>query len=259
MVGRGACACVLAFLLMSSAALAHGGVPIDRDKCVLRFGSDLIHFTVYQPRDTQQEFCEDIPSVGPTIIVLDEVNPELREMTTEVRVVKAAGKSIIGHRLILSDEELTPENLDPITVYYLPARRYPSGTVNFEHVFTEAGRYIGIVTVRNEHGQVYVSQFPFTVGRGWLKVAPYYAVLLALFAGMIGYWKYGGRLFAHAQSWVGRFRKQLMRKQYGKARLHINDCTSNEAPATDPSPCFDRSFLWKLPPDLFWLLLPGGR
>ena len=81
--------------------------------------------------------------------------------------------------------------MTPATVAYLPPQRYPTGTVQFGHVFDEAGFYIGIVTARNDHGQFYVSQFPFSVGRGWVKIAAYYFLLsAAIIVGLFLYWKF---------------------------------------------------------------------
>ncbi|SFK40474.1 hypothetical protein [Methylocapsa palsarum] len=194
---RGAGGLLLTFFMSGASAYAHGGVSLDKDRCVLRIGSDLMHFTGYQPNQTQQEFCEDIPVVGPTVIVLDAIDTELRDMTTEIRVIRDTVGGIVAKTPVLADNELSSENLDPLTVSHLPAKRYPSGTVNFEHVFTEAGKYIGIVTVRNDHGQVYVSQFPFSVGRGWVKTVPIYlGVLAILIGGLLAYAKFSNLWFA---------------------------------------------------------------
>jgi hypothetical protein len=66
----------------------------------------------------------------------------------------------------LTDAELaSPEVLDPVTIKHLPPKKYPTGTLTFEHTFPETGKFIGILTVQNEHGQKYVSQFPFSVGQ----------------------------------------------------------------------------------------------
>lgn len=193
---RGVGGLLLAFLLFGSSASAHGGVSLDKDRCVLRIGSDLMHFTGYQPNQTQQEFCEDIPVVGPTVIVLDAIDTELRDMTTEIRVIRDTVGGLVAKTPVLAEDELSSENLDPLTVSHLPAKRYPSGTVNFEHVFTEAGRYIGIVTVRNEHGQVYVSQFPFSVGRGWVRTLPMYlGIALVMIGGLVAFGKYSNLIF----------------------------------------------------------------
>jgi hypothetical protein len=194
MLLRGVGVCLLAIVVFPFSAAAHGGVSMSNDKCMLRIGANLMHFTGYQPNESQQEFCEDIPAVGRTVIVLDAVDTELREMTTEIRVIRDTFAGLLGSTPVLSDEDLRSENLDPLTVSYLPARLYPSGTVHFEHVFTQAGKYIGIVTVRNDHGQVYVSQFPFSVGRAWIKQSSVYAaLLLAFIVGGIAYWRYYSR------------------------------------------------------------------
>jgi len=189
---RVAGAVFLAMISLAPAAFAHGGVRIEKDQCVLKIGPDLMHFTGYQPLQTTQQFCEDIPAVGPTVIVLDAVDAELRDMTTEIRVIRdAGGGGVIGQSPLLSDADLSSDYLDPLTVAYLPPQRYPTGTVNFQHVFEEPGFYIGIVIARNEHGQFYISQFPFSVGRGWIKVAAFYGLLVAaILGGLFLYWKF---------------------------------------------------------------------
>ncbi|MGH8611343.1 MAG: hypothetical protein ACREYF_04640 [Gammaproteobacteria bacterium] len=52
-------------LLVNATAWAHGGVSIEEDKCVLKIGTFLMHFTGYQPESRgSEEFCEDIPNTG---------------------------------------------------------------------------------------------------------------------------------------------------------------------------------------------------
>jgi len=62
----------------------------------------------------------------------------------------------------------------------MPPKQYPTGTLTFEHTFTQNGKFIGIVTVKNEHGQTYVSQFPFAVGQPFAKSVVLYVVLVGL-------------------------------------------------------------------------------
>lgn len=192
MFSRAAQAGLLALPLLTTAALGHGGVTIEKDQCVLRIGPNTVHFAGYQPAHSFLEFCEDIPYTGPTIIVLDLVDSELRAMNTEIRVVRdpEPGSVPIGARM-LSEEELANESLEAITEAYMPPSTYPYGTVKFEHDFRKGGQYIGIVKVSNDHGQHYVSQFPFIVGPNLFKVLPFYAILgmALLLAGFI-IWKY---------------------------------------------------------------------
>lgn len=194
MYKRGAIAFIVAMGLLTVAAQAHGGVKLEKDRCLLKIGPDTMHFTGYQPLQTREEFCEDIPAVGQTIIVLDYEELELRDMTAEIRVIKDDGThaGMAGMPGVLSDVELSNGNLDSVTEEHLAPKRYPTGTINFQHTFTNPGKFIGIVTVKNEHGQVYVSQFPFSVGRSWVKSAPLYALLVAgVIGGFLLYWKFG--------------------------------------------------------------------
>jgi hypothetical protein len=126
-------------------------------RCVLRIGPDLMYFTGYQPQSSREEFCDDIPTVGQTVVQ----DTELRDMLTEVRIIKDLGTHARRNGLpVLTDaERASPEVLDPVTIAYVPAKKYPTGTLNFAHTFPEIGKFIGIVTVKNRHGQTYVSQY----------------------------------------------------------------------------------------------------
>jgi hypothetical protein len=193
MIRRAALAAVLVMPLLTSAAFGHGGVSIENDVCVLKVGPSTIHFTGYQPTHSFKEFCEDIPYTGQVIVVLDLVDTDLRHMWTEVRVVRdpGGGGVPIGRR-ILSDEEIKSAEVLAATEAYMPPSTYPNGTVKFEHDFKKAGQYIGIVTIRNEHGQEYISQFPFMVGPNWGKLVPFYGLSgLALGIGIFVVWKFG--------------------------------------------------------------------
>jgi hypothetical protein len=148
-LATGLLAGLLAFA--SGPAAGHGGLAMEEDYCKLRIGRFVMHFSGYQPDspNATKEFCEDIPVTGNTVIVLDYVDQELRDLETEVRVVKGTGEE---------------SDLDAVTVVHLAPRRYPTGTLSFEHDFAEAGNYVGLVTVSGQTRAV--SRFPFAVGRG---------------------------------------------------------------------------------------------
>lgn len=193
MIRRATCAAALVVPLLAPTAYGHGGVSIENDLCILRVGPSTVHFTGYQPTRSYKEFCEDIPYTGQTIIVLDLVDSDLRNMATEVRVVRdpGGGGVPIGRRL-LSDEQIRSNEVLAATEAYMPPSLYPNGTLKFEHDFKKTGQYIGIVTVRNEHGQEYVSQFPFIVGPDWSKLVPFYGLTgLAVAIGCFVVWKFG--------------------------------------------------------------------
>lgn len=160
-----------AWLLWASIgpAYAHGGLSMDEDTCKLRVGRYVMHFAGYQPENTAaKEFCEDIPATGPTVVVLDYVDAELRDMPTEVRIIRDTGSE---------------HDLEAITVLHLPPKVYPTGTLSFEHKFDQPGKFVGLVTVgdQNKSG----SRFPFSVGGGmpmWHYVVLIAAALLVVAA-----------------------------------------------------------------------------
>lgn len=143
-------ALLAASMVFTTQVQAHGGLALADDMCVLTVGPYRMHFTGYQPLSQEEEFCEDIPEVGKTVIALDYIQEELRPLTTEVRIIRDTGSE---------------ENLDAITVFHIPPKVYPSASIAIEHSFPEKGKFVGLVTVTGG-AQDYVSRFPFSVGEG---------------------------------------------------------------------------------------------
>ena len=164
----------LALVVATGEATAHGGLTMDKDYCKLRIGPYLMHFTGYQPQgDYSKEFCEDIPSTGPTIIVLDFVDDPLRDLATEVRIVKGRG-----------DEA----DLEQATVFRLAPRIYSNGSLSFDYTFTDAGNYVGLVTVI-DGDQKMLARFPFSVGSSkWLRNVIAALMFFIGVAGAYAYW-----------------------------------------------------------------------
>jgi hypothetical protein len=195
MMIRGIAAWLLAMVL-SAAAHAHGGVGMQDNRCVLRIGPDLMFFTGYQPQFSRDEFCDDIPSAGQMVVTLDMQESELRDMLTEIRLIKDEGNHMKMNGLpLLTDAELaSPQVLDPVTITHVPPKKYPTGTLTFEHTFPETGKFIGIVTVTNAHGQTWVSQFPFSVGLMFGKsIGIYISLVVVLIAAVYLIWRLGGK------------------------------------------------------------------
>jgi hypothetical protein len=126
-------------------AAAHGGATIDRDPCVQKTGSRPVHFTAYQPQfDPAGEYCADVPKSGSTIVVFDLVDPELRAIPLDLRVVKSANGG---------DE----------TLLHVPAKLYANGVVNAEVELGEPGRYAALLTLENGP----TVTFPLRVAMGY--------------------------------------------------------------------------------------------
>ena len=158
-------------------AHAHGGVSIDQGQCVMKIGPDTMTFTGYQPQKSREQFCDDIPDVGSTIVVLDAQQDELRDMSLDIRVLRNVGQK---------DDN---ENMEANTEVYVPPKKYKTGTLNFEYNFKDKGNFIGLVTAKSDDGsRVYVSRFPFAVGETATKDFTIYAFFFVLGVAAFGLW-----------------------------------------------------------------------
>ncbi len=159
---------------------AHGGVGVEDDKCILRIGDSKAHFAGYQPEHrASQEFCEDIPEVGRAVIVIDFIQPALRERVVEFRILRDAdGLGAKARYEALGDANRIAQR----TIVALPARTYPRGTLTLDHRFNEPGWYIGLVSATDPgSGKTEHSVFPFRVGvRNYWKYLPLPLVMIGL-------------------------------------------------------------------------------
>lgn len=164
--------------LATPLAMAHGGLSMDQDKCVLRVGAYFMHFAGYQPSSSgATEFCEDIPNAGQTVVTVDAIDDVLRTMPLQVRIVRDTG----------APPTEPPREAD--TVLYLPPKLYPAGSISFEYQFDAPGQFVGYV-MAGDKGQ-HVARFPFSVGRkqsAWGSLMPYVglgvlALLLVAYTG----------------------------------------------------------------------------
>ena len=158
---------VAGVLSASAPAAAHGRLGAAEGRCRLFIGPDIMNFTGYTPDASKSEFCEDIPAIGRMIMVLDDEQDELRDMKVGIRIVRDVG-----------GEEKENENLEAVTVASREPRYYPTGTINFEHNFPESGYFVGIVTVVGDHGERWISRFPFSVGMTFIRTLPVYILLV---------------------------------------------------------------------------------
>ena len=142
-------------------------------ECSAQMGPNVITFTFYQPTQSRSQFCEDIPETGPTTIVVDTMQDELRDMMVEIRIVEADPKG---------DDEAAPNEA------YLAPAQFQTGVIQLEHDFRKKGDYVALVRARSEDGRKeYNARFAFSVGeeflRAWSAVAIATVVTLALGAG----------------------------------------------------------------------------
>lgn len=158
-----ALALTLIAALHSGAALAHGKESLEEDSCVRRIGENMVHLSAYQPQyDASAQYCTEIPKGGDTYLVVDLVDPAMREMPVGMRVVKGTNEND-DETVNLQRPSYHPDgvvrgevNLDQglytviITAEGLPplSYRYPLRVqmVNYAHIFrTAVGPLIGLL------------------------------------------------------------------------------------------------------------------
>ena len=83
----------LAAMLYSAAVAAHGKVEMEDDSCMRQVGENMIHLSAYQPQnDIEGHYCTDIPLAGDTVLVVDLIDPAMREMPVGVKVFKGSSE-----------------------------------------------------------------------------------------------------------------------------------------------------------------------
>lgn len=160
---------ILIAALYPSTADAHGSVSLEDDTCVRRMGGNIVHFSAYQPQfEPKAQYCTEIPDEGDTFLVVDLVDPGLRNMPVGVRVVRGLNES----------EE------DQTVAYWRPVS-HPDGIVRGEAKL-DKGLYKLIITAEGLSPSYYllrVQQIDYSkLGRA--AVGPL-ALLLVL--GIVGY------------------------------------------------------------------------
>jgi hypothetical protein len=84
----------LAAAFYTGAAAAHGKEALEEDSCVRRIGENMVHLSAYQPQyDASAQYCTEIPKGGDTYLVVDLVDPAMREMPIGMRVVKGTNEA----------------------------------------------------------------------------------------------------------------------------------------------------------------------
>ena len=94
MRGLGGATALLLVLTLADpgSAAAHGTASGEDDPCIRQVGERVVHFNAYQPQyQLKDQYCTDIPKEGETFLVVDLVDPALRNELVGMRVVKGNG------------------------------------------------------------------------------------------------------------------------------------------------------------------------
>lgn len=144
-------------------ALAQHGHELAPDTCVLNIGPYKMYFHSYLP-DTyyERQFCQELPGTGSAVLVFDYVEKELRSLPVEVRIINDTGSEA---------------DLEAVTIMHLPAKVYPTGSIDVKYNFDTPGKFIGLVSV-GDNGE-HVSRLPFSVGQtGALSHLSHYLMVI---------------------------------------------------------------------------------
>jgi hypothetical protein len=172
-IGRLAAALILGIVLPGARAEAQNSSFMDMNMdmgCMLMAGMHEMQVSVYQSGATD-DLCKDIPSPGLALITLSSASKELRDMTTEVRIVRDT-----------RTETVASGNLDPRTLAYLPPKNYPTGVITLTANFDKPGKYAVLVTVRDAKDMAMAGRLGLTVGeasRQWIFVYVLSGIILA--------------------------------------------------------------------------------
>lgn len=156
--------CSLFLLVVAPcSALAQHGHELAADTCVLNIGPYKMYFHTYLP-DTyyERQFCQELPGTGNAVLVFDYVEKELRSLPVEVRIISDTGSEA---------------DLEAVTITHLPAKVYPTGSIDVKYNFDKPGKFIGLVSV-GDNGE-HVSRLPFSVGQtGALSHLSHYIMVI---------------------------------------------------------------------------------
>ena len=94
-------ALLLVVALYSGTAAAHGGADLEVDPSVRWVGESAVHFSTHQPQpELKAQYCTDIPKAGETFLVVDLVDPALRNEPVGMRVVKRNGSNELDDQIV---------------------------------------------------------------------------------------------------------------------------------------------------------------
>ena len=92
---------LVAALSHPGSAVAHGGADMEQDPCMRLAGESMVHFSAYQPQyETQNQYCTEIPQEGETFLVVDLVDPSLRNEPIGMRVIRGAAKNEVEGEIV---------------------------------------------------------------------------------------------------------------------------------------------------------------
>lgn len=156
---------------------------MEDDVCVIKVEFYSAHFTAYQPRQYgNEQFCQEMPGTGETIIVLDYLHQSLKDVPVEIRIIR----DVTGQgRFIKTKHVDAIKDIDKHTVFHQPPVIRPDASLTVEFEFDEPGSYVGIVSAGHpQNDTIYTAVFPLEVGKPRTMLMISLFLILCVFAGV---------------------------------------------------------------------------
>ena len=182
--GRSVAALTLGLWLFAAQAQAQDSSLMEMNMnmgCMLMAGMHELQVAVYQS-GALDDSCQDLPGPGPAVVTLSSASKELRDMTTEVRIVRGE-----------TGEAAASAALDPVTLVYAPPKAYPTGVITLNANFDRAGKYTILVTMRDHKDMVMSGSLAMTVGAGSRQIIYAFAASGAILGAALGYYLWDQR------------------------------------------------------------------
>ena len=160
---------LVAALYHPGVAAAHGTATGEEDPCMRWVGESAVHFNAYQPQyELKAQYCTEIPKTGETFLVVDLVDPALRNEPVGMRVMKGNGSNEAEAQIVA---EWRPSH-------------HPAGVVSGETTLDE-GLYRVIITAegRNPSRYQYLLRVQMIDYQKLMR-----SVVVPLFGGLLCVW-----------------------------------------------------------------------
>jgi len=159
--------------LAPRAALAAGWHYYDPE-CPVALGAKTMKFVAMQPKKSIDRVCDALPETGAAVIALDAADPELRDMTWDIRILRDVDRP-------------GADAAEGETTLRLPVQKYRNGMTNFDVDFASPGKYVLYAKMTSDDGaKEYIGRHHFTVGLlndAELYAYAFFACFLAAVAG----------------------------------------------------------------------------
>ncbi|MEO1888533.1 MAG: hypothetical protein ABGX33_01290 [Cycloclasticus sp.] len=167
---------LIALLLASNYAIAHGNIDNKHGACTLMIGKDRgIHLTAYQPSTQEGEvFCQEAPDLVETTLVLDFMEEDSKKMPFSFSIGYINGAVV-----------------EPLSALALDT--YPQGSMLLKFTPQQKGIYHGKVMFLNKEGHDTSREFDFYVGEqhpnsaeptSTQQIVKWIAIFLLVFGGV---------------------------------------------------------------------------